>query len=135
MQAKVLLQTLMGPRFRPVRQVGGNRIGGLRDRTEAFTKLRTHEALDLGNAATVDARRDVDQHQRGKHLMSVRRTAVGEQRRHAAERRAYHRRTHSRRKDGVASLAYSRRKDGVASLAYSRPKDGVASVAYAASLS
>ena len=36
MQPQVLLQPLVRARPRPVRQIGGDRVGGLRDRAEAF---------------------------------------------------------------------------------------------------
>ena len=52
--------------------------------------IRSHEAQHLGDAILVDARRDVDQHQRGKQIGAAARVrlALGEKRRDAAERSA-----------------------------------------------
>ena len=47
-----------------MRQIFGDGIGRLLDGPEAFLRMRAHEALHLVDALVVDARGDIDQHQR-----------------------------------------------------------------------
>ena len=67
MEPQVLLQPLGRARPRPVRQIGGDRVGRLLDRGEPDARVGAHEALHLGDAGEIDPRRDVDQHQCGEH--------------------------------------------------------------------
>ena len=109
MQPQILLQPLVRARPRPVRQIGGDRVGGLRDRAEALLRMRAHEALDLCDASTVDARRDIDQHQRREQRMVRRplRAAFGEQRTRC--RRARRRPPPAARRSRSASVSASTR--------------------------
>jgi len=54
-----------------MRQVSRHRVGGVRDRGEAFVAACAHETVDLRNTLAVHARRDVDQYDRAEHRLPV----------------------------------------------------------------
>src|SRR5207253_354679 len=90
MQAQVLLQPIERARTLAMRQVGRNRVGSFLDRRKTRDGALTHEALHLGNAALIDARRNVyeDDRREDRPPAGALGCAVREQRRDAAERRA-----------------------------------------------
>ncbi len=84
-EADVLRQAVERSRPGAVRLVAGDRVGHLVERLEALRTL-LHERTDLGDADRVDARGDVDEHERGGVHPVL---ADGDEARAATHRRAH----------------------------------------------
>ncbi len=65
---QILTQPFKVFRPGPMRQIGGNHISGLFQRSKAFLNMRAHKADNFGDAGGVHVRRDIDQSNRFKRI-------------------------------------------------------------------
>jgi hypothetical protein len=69
--AQVLLEAVEGLRPRAMRQIDRNRLRRLLHRREPLGGMRPHETLDMGHAAGVHSRHDVDEDKPGEHRINL----------------------------------------------------------------